>query len=504
MARVRQRGERDYVHLRNGVYQLRFQYPSEEMRANALLFYGLDPATDKWPKEERRSLKTDIRAVADARAAGYIERHRRFLAFHAALTDTKRSWGDLVFFKKMEPNTQHTLADGTKLVANEDTIMVMEPNGTVTSHPNKVVGGIKLNDEVLREEPAAREFKADWEAKREAAAKDRDAEAIQTYADTLKAKDDGVLTMRVLRKFKTFTDNKPIRECTRPEVIRYIRDELKRHAEGDKEALSQPRLKKGLRYVNAGIGHSKTIDNHSPFKGVESPFVAIPWNDERFLPQHVEKPFDAFSERDVDTIVRNLHLLDDDARLMMVAHIATGARPVGIYCVNRGGWIVESETDGRGNQIAAHRTRYWEIAKDKDKEGGIGKRYIAVPQAVIDLTRDDGTPLVPAEFEGSMFKLDHETILKQCNAFLRKVGVSSEEANKSLYSGRHRASTRFRAVSCPENISEHIMGHAPTKKGDDRRGGNSHRRYGGINAYVMKRWIDHVGCATLKYAEAAE
>lgn len=512
MARVRQRGERDYLQLRNGVYQLRFQYPDPTMRHNALLFYGLDPETHEWPKEERRSLKTRIRAEAEAKAAPYIERHRRFLAFHAALTDTKRSWGDLVYFRQMEPNTQKVLDNGTRLVADEEKIMVIEPNGTIHSRPNGVRGGIRVNVEAFKQEQVGRDYLDDFEAMRVEAAKDKDGEAIEAYAKTLNLRDDEKLTMRVFRKVKAFVENKPIRECTRFEVIRFIVDELSRKAKGEPDALSHPRLKKGMRYVAAAVKHSKDHDEHSPFRAVENPFAAIPWNNERVIPAHVEQPLDAFSEEDVDVIVRNLHLLGDEARLMMVAHIATGVRPVGLGSINKGGWISETETDGSGRVLGQHRTRYWDIADDKDREGNLGPRFIAVPQAVIDLKRKDGTPLVPAEFEGSLFKLDHESIGKACNKFLKQIGVSPEKlkeapkgSRKSLYSGRHRARSRYEAVGCPDAISEHIMGHAESKKKDARRkGSTSHRGYGGHYAYVLKRWSDHVGCAALQYAEAAE
>lgn len=462
--------ERDYLKRRGGVWYLRFQYP-EPVRQSAMHMYG----AAQWPKDRALSLGTTDYLEAKRLAAPIITEHLDLLAYHRGINDPTSEFEEQY---EIEPYTKHTKPDGTLVTTTDYEIVEHAPDGSVTQRPNVVGFRVVPKKKVTREERFSLASKV--------VRTDDDTFLIGRYADTLKRKDDGKLALATLHRFKKFR-NKPITKCRKIDVIDFICSELESEAD---DALSYPRLKKGVAFLSAAINHLTSVVADCPY--TTNPFAQIPWANSKIIPQHTEKPKITFDENDVDLIMSRIHEAHPEIQLMIITHLATGVRPVGIFNINMGGWHVEIETSGTGRVLGEHRTRFWQIDKDKDKTGTLGRRFIPVPQAVIDHFPD-----LPETFNGSLFSSKSQDALRLgCAAFLKKLGF--QEQGKSLFSGRHRARSRFSSVGCPENISEHILGHADSRgNGGGRRGSTHHRGYGGEYCFVLKRWIDHVGCSRL-------
>jgi hypothetical protein len=100
-----------------------------------------------------------------------------------------------------------------------------------------------------------------------------------------------------------------------------------------------------------------------------------------------EKERPSYTEEDVRVIRANLGRFTDEQKLMLIWHISTSVRPGGIYSITNDEWEDGEDADTG----ATFRTRHARIRKDKGK---YGPRNLPIPQAVLDLKKDDGTPPV--------------------------------------------------------------------------------------------------------------
>jgi integrase len=187
-------------------------------------------------------------------------------------------------------------------------------------------------------------------------------------------------------------------------------------------------------------------------------------------------------------IVRSkFHEFDDDEKLMWVWHVTSSIRPSEIFRVRSEETEYGEDPDdidtatGKERQ---HITRFVRLAKGKNK---YAKRSIPIPQAVLDLNRDDGSSLLPPKITGPLFRRNLKPLLVSINNKLEKWGVKDTKNGKSFYSGRHRAKDRLvnRGLSDDE-MRKAIMGHA--------RRISAHDGYGhGYAMYKVKFWIDKIG-----------
>jgi integrase len=186
-----------------------------------------------------------------------------------------------------------------------------------------------------------------------------------------------------------------------------------------------------------------------------------------------------YTEEDVKAIRANLGRFTDEQKLMLVWHISSSVRPGGIYSITDDEWEDGEDAD-TGETF---RTRHARIRKDKGK---YGPRNLPIPQAVLDLKKDDGTPLLPEKIEGPLFTTQLSMLLVEINNKLKRLKINTPENDKTLYSGRHRARDRLLNRDAPDKMSKAIMGHA--------RKIEQHDRYGtGYAMWKMNSWINKIG-----------
>lgn len=341
-------------------------------------------------------------------------------------------------------------------------------NGKVETKPNIALTKLVVKHDAAKNDPNYRALFAEVKRRKEAVHRDTDAGVLKAYCESRGLrKDDQSGAEALLARFKAHVKNRSIAQCSRADVAGFI--------EAECAVRSVPRVKKMTAFVCAAINRDMVDVTNTRYK--HNPFSQIEW------PKHHAVKLVEFSDGDVDVMARSLDdLPSDEERLMVAMHLATGVRPVGIYNMEEGKIEHEKDVSGDGVVNGEHATQVVRIAKDKDATEQYGKRWIAVPQAVID------RGLLPAQFVGSRFAKRQATLLKNINDWLERIGVKTATNDKAFYSGRHRAASRFRAVGPPRGVAEHIMGHA-------HEGGSSNDGYGGHRAFILKRWVDHVGFA---------
>jgi len=270
---------------------------------------------------------------------------------------------------------------------------------------------------------------------------------------------------RTLADFKSVNGGKTIAQSTAQDVdalISFLTEEL-----------SPARTRKLLAYMRAAVNYDIRTNRAEPkFKFNVFDNFFIPSDDEEN-----ERP--PYTEEDVKAIKANLGRFTDEQKLMLVWHISTSVRPGGIYSITDDEWEDGEDADTG----ATFRTRHARIRKDKGK---YGPRNLPIPQAVLDLKKDDGTPLLPEKIEGPLFTTELSMLLVEINNKLKRLNINTPENDKTLYSGRHRARDRLLNRDAPDKMSKAIMGHA--------RKIEQHDRYGtGYAMWKMKPWIDKIG-----------
>ena len=446
-----------------------------------MLYYG----QDHWPRDEAKSLYTKDKAEAEVLAQPYIARHKSLLLFHAAASDETKKWGDFVTIWQMEPNTRVNRPDGSSSIASETTIIHTAPDGTITSEPNRRRLVVKFDEKVVANEPAYIEAKRAAQGLKKVIHRDVDADMLTAYVASSKlSKDDRALAERGLQNFKQVNGGKTIANSLRSDVTKLIDAEFEARGPNGGE-----RIKKMIAYLRAAVNFN--------IRKADAPlYRSNIFEGHDIDTNNLKRP--PYSEADVRRIKEHWSIFTDQEKLMVVWHIASSVRPVGLYSIRRDEMTEEEEFDeATGQFIMHHVTRSVTIESDKDNRRGgkdYGRRRLPIPQAVLDARSNSGEPLLPTEINGPLFTAPLDQLLNAINAKLFKIGVNTDdvkdenqrvtEKGKSLYSGRHRARDRFRSIRPPEEMARLIMGHA-------RRKSDSHGHYGdGFTMFAVKRVID--------------
>lgn len=511
MATKRQRGARDYLFKRKGTkhWWVKFQYP-EALRGSACDLYGCET----WPKEKSWSLQTPDDLVARSRALPAIQAHTQLLLYHAARTDPDNHWGDLTVAWLMEPNTREVKPDGTIVAATRETIVTIAPDGEVSEQQNRQEFRVDLTEHALNS-PQGRGFMDATKRREQAAHKDVDLEALNTYCSYAKLEaDDEALAKRALDAFRLVNGGLPIAQssrkhaqsvisvlCIKPIMkdgqIDHERDPLAK-IKAQVKQCSVSRAKKAIAYLRAAVNHDRKDAANTRYQ--YNIFDKLDWPSPKSadVVQSTRDKAVSLSEADLRIIRDNRHEFTDEEWLMLVFHCSTSVRPKGIFGIKSCEWEEEDEHDNRGEVVQSHRTRYVHIESDKAVEGDYGDRYLPIPQKVLDARKLDGSPLLPDEIKGSLFTgadlVDRDkranalsNLLLSINKKLKKIGVATDTNRKTLYSGRHRAKDQISRRKIDDRMARTIMGHARDRS-------DAHSLYGdGFMMYEIKPEIDKIG-----------
>lgn len=462
-------GKTDYLRKKPGSnnWYIRFQYPPA-LRQTACDIYG----EEDWPREREWSLGTSDELTARRLAQPAIQKHLDLLAIHDLHTSPDPA-GSIREVYEVEPGTHKSFPDGGRLIATDKEIINFDANNVMTTRPNprrfEVVPLDSFNSPAV-----ARAAKADAEAKK-AGIRDIDKEAIETYIADRRRRgkfeedDDPNAIRRTLDELKLITENRTISQSTKKDVENLIHFLM-----NDRDPqLSHGRTKKLMSYMRAAVNYDLKNNREHPnykYNVFENFFVPNEELDNQHPP---------YSETDLAAIKANLHRFTDEQKLMLVWHISSSIRPIGIYSICADGW-----EDGENSDTGeTYKTRYVRITKDKGK---YGPRALPIPQAVLDLKKADGTPLLPPVIDVPLFTTPLAMLLVQINNKLETLKIHTNENRKTLYSGRHRARDRLLNRDATDKMSKAIMGHS--------RKIEQHDKYGtGFAMWKMKVWIDKIG-----------
>lgn len=469
MTRPNERGERDYLELRNGIWHIRFQYPPA-VQASACELYGWA----EWQADWKKSLGTRDRREADVLAQPYVANHKELMLYHAARTDRSKKWGDVILVWTMEPSDKAIQnPDGSTTMADEHFITHIDKDGNVRRQPNKRRLAAKLDLAAVGSEPEYLAHAAERRKQRALTEPDVDLEAIDHYIKKLSLrKDDADGTRRTLADFKAVTGGRAIARSSEEDVenlIEWLAEE---------RDLTGSRIKKLVSFLRAAVNYGIKKHPRRPLyqRNIFTDF-SVPDTDEEG-----ENRRPPYTETDVASIKANLGRFDDEQTLMLVYHVSSSIRPGGIYSITSDEW--EDGEDPDTGQ--SHRTRHARIRRDK---GVFGRRNLPIPQAVLDLKKADGSSLLPAKIDGSMFTTPLPQLLAEINRVLDAIGLARDATGKrvkTLYCGRHRGKDRLMSRGCVEDMRKAIMGHA--------RKIEAHDLYGtGFPMWQIKPWIDKIG-----------
>ena len=238
---------------------------------------------------------------------------------------------------------------------------------------------------------------------------------------------------------------KPLAKCTRNDgrlLVKHFRDDFRaKHGGEMKDASVHKKLVGLCAAVNFAIEENRlpnTLVN--PFGGI----VSKDHGSERRL------PLDA---ADIENCKANLHKLNDLDRKLFALLACTGMRPGEAFEIDR-----------------------------EESENGV--RFVTVGTKTKQSLRRVPLPDFVPPIKGKLFpREDKYRSPKRLNAFLRDIGIA--EANKVLYSLRHRAKDRLRAAGCPWDVAEEIFGRDKVTVG---------KGYGhGSPVTLLKSWVDKIG-----------
>jgi hypothetical protein len=434
---------------------------------------------DHWPKERAWSLKTKDELEARSLAGEAIGQHLDLLLYHEARHSVEH-WADKYYAWEMEPNTRENRPDGTMLVASAETITTISPDGTIASRPNRKRPVLNFTEAALQSHHGKAAVRH-AESMVKALTKDVDADMLKAYTARLRS-DDQRLAEYGLVRFKELNGGKTIAQSNRSDVKKLIEAEMQQRGPN-----GGARVQKMIRWLCAAVNHNIADAD-------------VPYYDKNIFEKHEievrknKRP--SYTEADIRKIKENIGIFTEEEQIMVIWHIASSVRPVGIYSIKHCEILEEDQYDDHGNLVKTHHTRSIQIEKDKDDEMDYGDRKLPIPQAVLDLKREDGSSILPVKIEGCLFETPLAQLLVEINRKLDALGVNTPDIfnekgekvrkGKSFYSARHRARDRFRQMKTNEEMSRAIMGHA-------RDQSDAHRGYGhGFNMYELKEVIDRI------------
>ena len=384
-------------------------------------------------KKIEKSLGTPDRTVAEIKAASDIALHK--LRLYALKAKKAGVMSELVQ-REHEPG-EHTLSDGTRIFATEDTIHVLSPDGKI----------IETKPNVSEKMIAIRLNKADGADVKRMLVKhlgppqnavNKDDGIIETWAEH-RGKEDYITkeARAVWDLFKQITKNKPLAKCTRDDGRALARA---LHQSGNKSATVAKKISHLRAAVNLAMDEGKLTFN--PFSNV------VPKRDdaEDRLP---------LTEEDMMLVRENLHRLSDEDRLLWIWLATTGMRL--------------SEAFEATEEFREDGVRFIRIGT----KSNASYRPVPIPDAVLRL--------LPSKIKGPIFTDTAKNAGKRLNRFLDKLGIDERKAVHSL---RHRAKSRLESLGCPEGVQYKILGHSDKNVGS---------RYLHVGVAQRKAWLDKLG-----------
>ena len=253
----------------------------------------------------------------------------------------------------------------------------------------------------------------------------------------------------VWRLFKEVVGNKPLAQCSREDGRKLV-EALR--ARGNQYQTIAKKVGHLRAAVNLAIDDPHSRLQHNPF----SKIVPKSRDKLRRLP---------LSHSDMASVRDHLHELRDEDQLLWKVMATTGMRPSEAFNIRE-----EFKEDG---------IRYVMIGR----KSLTSERRVPLPKPLL--------PFLPRKITGPLFTDTPKNAGKRLNRWLRRHGISRDSKNdtgdmrKVAYSLRHRAKDRLRAVGCPVDVQDQLLGHNKRTVSDG---------YGiGHPMPLLKKWIDKVG-----------
>jgi integrase len=391
-----------------------------------------------------RSLGTSDRRQAEIIALPMIAEHKARL--FAARPRIERVWRH-----KLEPGREHVGEDGGRILATNKDLFYIDHTGAITKTepngglvPQFFVGGVPVRSFTTRSQKAAlsifEAYRAGNPRPAAPAKKNGDDAMLETY---LRHKNVHFRIEREARDtfalFKTLTDNKPIKDCTRDDGRKLV-------AHFEAQGLKRASIQKKVAWLNAACNFAikEGTLRFNPFASI------VPKVDdaERRVP---------LDDDDMKTCKRHLSTVAEADQLLFRLLATTGMRLGEAFQIS-------SEATERG-------VRYVVVGTKTESS----RRRVPLPSAVL--------PFLPKKIEGPLFTEGAPAASKRLNRFLRDWGVAAP--GKVIHSLRHRAADRLRAAGAPVDVRYALLGHGARTVADSYGAGHPVR--------LLRQWIDKIG-----------
>ena len=398
-----------------------------------------------------KSLKTTDKSEAEILALPFIREHK------ARLMAARPRWSEATWTPRYQPNKMHTLDDGSRFLATErelhhldadGNVVRREPNGGLAQElvnvplPSVVhFGNPKLARHAFPDLPRGVPMIDASVLDRPALpTKNGDDAIFETYLKHANVTGYGEREARhVWALFKTLTDGKPLKDCTRDDGRKLV-------AHFEEQGLKSASIRKKVMWVRAAVNFA--IDEG---KLTFNPFSSI-------VPDKGDKtkrlPLD---DADMKAVKRNLDKLSAADQLLLRLLAATGMRLSEAF-------EIDSELKERG-------VRYVIVGRKTEQS----ERRVPLPASVL--------PHLPQTIKGPLFRGDPNRASKRLNLFLNACGIA--DPRKVVHSLRHRAQDQLRAAGCPEDVRWALLGHEQKTVAAG---------YGeGFPVPLLRKWIDKIG-----------
>jgi hypothetical protein len=503
------RATRDLITRRpnSRYFCVRLQYNDRHRHAlQAVLGDVVDPDTGTkriLKNEHYINLKTINFAEARAKAQPHLQEHFDILALTEAFF-SKKPDGAIVPTFDCEPGTDQVQPDGSRIKADETTVTLF-PRGSKEGYS-------KINRRWFKFVPIVDDEFEDAEGNKPKPMKDRPhlkramaaeeaakAEASASIEDKFfdlwrmngQSKKDRNAVVPMRREFTDFVGCKAIADCKRADVVNWIKQARDAHVSDGTIGRKVHKLCAFVNWTNL---------NHED----ESPFAKNIFEKHKFNAKELSRP--PFNQTEIVKITGKKREFND-LQLLMIWIVGTlSIRPSGIAAIRHCSIEQEDIFDENGIVIETKETRCFILQKDKTTAGKTnwGRRYLPIPDSILNLTNADGERILPDKITGPLFPTTRHNqtqenrtadILEEINGiFDRKLKIATADRKdpetgrtvvkgKSFYSLRHRAADVIKKVA-GEEVSRIVMGHERDEV---------HHRYGhGMPLHELKAALDKV------------
>jgi integrase len=378
-----------------------------------------------------KSLGTTDRQQAEIMALPLIAQHKAKLLEARPRFET--SWRP-----EYEPGREHIKPNGERVIATERELLHLDAEGRII---DKTENGGLFHQLVTDKKLTLRSLMEAYGIGRPAApTKNGDDAILETYLKHANITGHFEREARnVWALFKTLTNGKPLKECTRDDGRRLVE-----HFRN--EDLKSATINKKIAWLNAAVNFAmkEGTARFNPFASI------VPKVDdgERRVP---------LDETDMRACKRNLGTLIETDQLLFRLLASTGMRLGEAFQIS-------SESTERG-------VRYVIIGTKTEAS----KRRVPLPAGVL--------PHLPKTIKGPLFQGGAPRASKRLNRFLRDSGVTAP--GKVIHSLRHRAADRLRAAGAPTDIRHALLGHEKRTIADSYGAGHP--------VLLLRKWIDKIG-----------